>query len=352
MKMEFEDLMNQAYALPSGAAQLEVLEAAARLADAEGDIDNGFDARHHIVRTACFHGFPLKAIIAFSWQLGQYDHSPEEYNGSTLLWRYKWIVSIISHFAEIPMSQIQELLEDLGRRYKEHGYSNRTYLYFRSRLSVDLGRLDEAKDYLQQFIKAERDHMSDCIACEQHYIVWLYSRLGEDEQALKAAEPILSGKMQCTEVPHITLAELLLPMQRLNLHEEAKKAHTKGYRLVKGKRDLLESVAQHIEYLTLTQPVKAVEAVELHLPFILDHENPYEMMLFHLSTAQLLKKLVQEGRQVQLRLPASFLAAHEDTSLPALAAHFESLALAAAQRYDARNGNDYYSSKAADKLLV
>lgn len=102
----------------------------------------------------------------------------------------------------------------------------------------------------------------------------------------------------------------------------------------------------------MTKPAKAVEVVELHLPFTLDHENPYEIMLFHLNTAQLLKKLIQEGSQVKLRLPASFLAAHEDTSLPALAAHFEGLAIASAQRYDARNGNDFYSKKAADKLLV
>ncbi|KQO15773.1 hypothetical protein ASF12_27525 [Paenibacillus sp. Leaf72] len=352
MEMDFEDLMNQAYDLPPGAAQLEVLEAAVRLADAEGDIENGFYARHQIVKTAGFHGFPLKAIIAFSWQLGQYDQNPEEYDGRSLLWRYKWIIGTISNFPEIPMSQIQELLEDLGKRYKEHGYSNRTYLYFRSRLALDHGKLDEAKDYLQQFMKAFRDHMSDCIACEQHYIVMLYSRLGEDEQALKAAEPILSGNMKCAEVPHITLPELLLPMQRLNLHEEAKKAHTKGYRLVKGKRDLLESVAQHIEYLTATKPAKAIEAVELHLAFALDHENPYEVMLFNLCTARLLKKLVQEGSNVMLRLPASFLAAHEDTSLPALAAYFENLATAAAQRYDARNGNDFYSKKVADKLLL
>lgn len=231
--MDFDDLMNQALDLPPGAAQLEVLEAAVRLADAEGDIENGFYARQHLVKTAAFHGFPLKAIIAFSWQLGQYDRNPEEYDGSSLLWRYKWIVGTISNFPEIPMSQIQELLEDLGKRYKEHGYSKRTYLYFRSRLALDHGKLDEAKAYLQQFTKEERDHMSDCNACEQHCIVWLHARLGEDEQALKAAEPILSGNMKCAEVPHITLPELLLPMQRLGLHEEAKKRKRKAIALSK-----------------------------------------------------------------------------------------------------------------------
>ncbi|WP_338553118.1 hypothetical protein [Paenibacillus sp. KS-LC4] len=351
MEHTFEDLMDQAYGLPPGAAKLEVLEAAVRMADAEGDIENAYEARGEIVETAIFHGYPLKAIIAFSWQLGQCDQDPEDFDSSDLMWSYKWIVGNISNFPEVPMTQIQELVEDLGKRYKEHGYSRRTYLYYRSRLALSHGRLEEAKDFLEQMMKVERDYMTDCIACEQNHIVELYAQLGEDEQALKAAEPILSGKMTCAEVPHITLPHLLFPLLRQGSHTEAQKLHTKGYRLVKGKRDLLDSVAQHIHYLTEVNPAKAVEVVELHLAFILDHENPYEVMRFNLFTARLLKKLVNEGSDVKLRLPASFLAAHADMSLPALAAHFEALALSAAQRFDTRNGNDYYSKKAASLLI-
>ncbi|MGG4144413.1 hypothetical protein ABEW34_14915 [Paenibacillus algorifonticola] len=351
MEHDFEDLMDQAYDLPPGAAKLEVLEAAVRIADAEGDVENAFEARGEIVETAIFHGYPLKAIIAFSWQLGQSDQEPDNYDSSDLMWSYKWIVGNISNFPEIPMSQIQELVEDLGKRYKEHGYSRRTYLYYRSRLALSHGKLNEAKDFLEQMMKVDRDYMTDCIACEQNHIVELYAQLGEDEQALKAAEPILSGKMKCAEVPHITLPHLLSPLLRQGSSEEAQKLHTKGYRLVKGKRDLLDSVAQHIHYLTDVNPAKAVEVVELHLAFILDHENPYEVMRFNLFTARLLKKLINEGSEVKLRLPASFLTVHEDTSLPALAAHFEALALSAAKRFDARNGNDYYSNNAASLLV-
>ena len=83
----------------------------------------------------------------------------------------------ISNFPEIPMAQIQELVEDLGKRYKEHGFSRRTYLYYRSRLALSHGKLDEAKDFLEQLMKVERDYMTDRIACEQNHIVELYAQL-------------------------------------------------------------------------------------------------------------------------------------------------------------------------------
>lgn len=71
--MSMEALWNEAYGLPDGKAKIEILEQAARLADAEGDIETGFEIRSEIVEIGSFHGFPMKALVAFSWQLGQYD---------------------------------------------------------------------------------------------------------------------------------------------------------------------------------------------------------------------------------------------------------------------------------------
>lgn len=68
--MSFEELMDEAYDMPGGKAKLELLEQAVRVADAAGDIDQGFEARSEIVETGSFHGYPMKALVAFSWQLG------------------------------------------------------------------------------------------------------------------------------------------------------------------------------------------------------------------------------------------------------------------------------------------
>ncbi|GAA4863487.1 hypothetical protein GCM10023310_48700 [Paenibacillus vulneris] len=350
MNQDLQALLQEAGSLPDGAAKLEVLEAAVRIADAEGLLELAYDIRSDIVRTSIFNGFPLKAVVAFSWQLGQYDRHPELFDSYDLLWSYKWILGEISHFPDIPLQQIEALAEDLGKRYQEHGYGPRTYWYYRFRLAMDLGRLQEAGTFMERFQTLRRDDMSDCIACEQNQIVQYYAEAGDDEKALEAAKPILSGSMRCAEVPHITISHLLLPLYRARSAEEAAKAHTRGYRLVKGKRDFVGALARHIEYLAVANPKKGIELFEQHIALTLQHEDPYQTMLFHLYSSKLLRRIAAEDPVYRPRLPASFVSANGDMSLEELARHLGGLAISAAQKYDQRNGNTVYSELASVAL--
>ncbi|MCS7463502.1 hypothetical protein N0M98_25680 [Paenibacillus doosanensis] len=350
MNQDLQALLQEAGTLPDGAAKLEVLEAAVRIADAEGELELAYDTRSDIVRTAIFNGFPLKAVVAFSWQLGQYDRHPELFDSYDLLWSYKWIVGEIAHFPDIPLQQIAALVEDLGKRYEAHGYSSRTYLYYRFRLAMDLGNMQEAETFMERFRQARRDYMSDCDACEQNQIVQYYAAAGDDLKALEAAKPILAGSMRCAEVPHITLAHLLLPLHRARSAEEAAKAHTRGYRLIKGKRDFIEAIARHIDYLAVTNPKKGIELFEQHVALTQQHEDPYQTMLFRLYSSKLLHRVAADGLKYQPRLPASFLAEHGEMDLEALARHLGRQATSAAEKYDLRNGNTIYSELAAAAL--
>src|SRR5205085_9358405 len=94
------------------------------------------------------------------------------------------------------------------------------------------GRLDEARKWYGAWSAAERDSMSDCLACDQNVQVEYLVELGEDENALQRAEPILSGRMRCAEIPQVTLGTVLLPLVRLGRIEEAARHHLKGARLV------------------------------------------------------------------------------------------------------------------------
>ncbi|MBP1990445.1 hypothetical protein [Paenibacillus eucommiae] len=353
MISDFERLMDEAYGLPAGESKLAVLEEAARIADALGNMEQGYEARTEIVETAIFNGFPLKALVAFSWQLGQYDKNPENdsFDSSSLLWSYKWILSKSTCFPDITRNQIEELLEDFRKRYRKHGYSDRTYYYYRFRIAMDTGYLDEAASHYAVFSATDRDYMSDCEACEQNQIVRYMVLLGEDEHALKMAAPILSGKMSCAEVPHVTLSKVLLPLHHLGREEEAKNSQRKGYRLIKGNRDFLVNVAEHIAYLSLTSPLKGLELLEKHMAEALDHEDPLDQMLFHLQAAALLKQLAAQSAEKaqkagaaasRLRLPARHPLQGEEVDFSRLAVHYGKLAAAAAERFDRRNGNQYY----------
>jgi hypothetical protein len=343
-EMDFEELMDEAYSLPQGKAKLSLLEEAARLADANDMTEEAYEARTEIVETATFCGYPMNALIAFSWQLGKFDQQPEEYDEEGLMWSYKWILGNVATFPEVSREKIMELLEDLGRRFKSFGYSDRSYWHYRFRIAMELGEIEEAGRWLTKFQAAEADHMNDCTACEQHEIVRYWILAGDDEQAIQAAKPIMTGTMSCAEIPHLTLPILLMPLYRLERLEEAAKLQKKAYKLTKGKRDFVETFGAQLEYLTQVSPAQGINVLEESLVLAMDHEDPHAKMTYYAHAAPLLRRWAEESPDYRLRLPAEFPYEGDPGDLRRLANYFTEFAKAAAEKYDKRNGNRFISS--------
>lgn len=341
---DFEDLMDQAYSLPNGRAKIALLEEAIRLADSLGDIGQGYSAREELVETATFSGHPMKALVAFSWLLGQFDQQPEEYNDFTLLWSYKWILDSIACFPEVSRAQIEDLLNDMRKRYEQYGYNDRAYHYYRFAIFKEYGELDNAREFLEKTKVMDRDEMSDCEACEQHQFVEFEVMQGDDEKVIQTAKPILKGRLTCGEVPHLTLSKVLMPLYRQGKLEEATKYQKQGYRLIKGNRDFLLHAGEHIYYLLNIDVMQALEVFEQWIGASLDHENPRDKMMFNAYASVLFKRLAEEGSDIPVKLPATYPYAEDATDIKKLAERLEQLALETAGRLDQRNGNDYYTT--------
>lgn len=340
--MNIGELWNEAYALPDGKAKIEILEQAARLADAEGDVETGFEIRSEIVEIGSFHGFPMKALVAFSWQLGQYDKNPELFDDYSLLWSYKWVLDRITSFPDINRTQIENLLLDMRTRYVAGGYSERSYHYYKAHVYAEFGELEASQAEWSIVQSMDRDEMSDCLACEQNRLVEFNAKLGDDEATIKSAEPIISGDMSCGEVPHVTITKVLFPLLRQGREKEANKLQRKGYKLIKGNRDFLYHQGEHIGYLTLTDPIKALEVFEEYIASSIDHENPVDQMIFNAHAANMFSRLVEEDIKFQVKLPAGHPSAQMSENVSALSRYFKELALTTAQKLDQRNGNSYY----------
>lgn len=341
---DFEDIMDQAYSLPNGRAKIALLEEAIRIADSLGDVEQGYSAREELVETCTFSGHPMKALVAFSWLLGQFDQQPDEYDDFTLLWSYKWILDSIASFPEINRAQIEELLADMRRRYEQFGYSERSYYYYRFSLLKDYGEVEEAQQFLDKTKAMDRDEMSDCEACEQHQFVEFEVMKGNDEQIIRTARPILRGRMTCGEVPHLTLSKVLMPLYRQGKLEEAEKYQKQGYRLIKGNRDFVLHSGEHMYYLLNIDLLQALEVFEQWVGLSLDHENPRDKMMFNAYAAVLFKRLVADGNVKSVKLPAGYPYPEEANDLPAIASRLEQMALETAGRLDQRNGNSYYTT--------
>jgi hypothetical protein len=280
----------------------------------------------------------------------QADRDPDRYWAFDLLWKYKWVVDSLKEFPQIPRAKVHEMLEDLGRRYRQIGSGMRPVFQLYFTLAQDMGDRKEAARYYLKWQASPRDpFLADCEACQLHRQVSYLVFRGQDEQALEQGAPIFQGRMRCTEVPAGTYATVLLPLVRLGRVREAVAYHHKGYRLIAGNRNYLAEAAWHLRFLVLTDNLaRAVKLFDKHLAWTVDNFELTGVFEFYLAALFLLGRLADTGKTaLKLRLPCSFPGYQESgkNEVGPLADWFEKEARAMAARFDQRNGNDFFSRR-------
>ena len=333
--------------------KIAVLEDAVRHADATGDLRLRYKAREDLVEAAYFGGAPDKAIVAYTWCLAQFDRHPGVFDEWQLLWRYKWMINVIPDFPQIPRGQIDEMIDDMERRFRRGGYGLRSVYQYRYRVARFMGERDEAIRQYQRSQAEYADAVSDCQACRIDEQSSFHVYAGDDAMALLVARPLVNLRHFCRTVPERTFARLLLPLLRLNRREEAADFHRRGYRLSEARtHGSIEYVSDHVVYLALTGDApRAAQMAAKHYRWSETNHNPHERFIFYRAAWLALDLLAREGTQtVALRLPPTFPVQPDGGSYETaqLRDWFAARALELARRFDERNGNDYFTRELAD----
>ena len=349
---EFNDLgaaFHEAMGMVRGPAKIAMLEEVIRRADAQQCTELAFDARMALVDEGTFAGAPDKALVAFSWCLSQVDSDPQNYSEAKILWKYKWIVHSLGRFPQISKQQIEDMLADLRLRYLRNGAGEHPVITLRWKLAIRMGDKEACRENYQKLAAITRGHLSDCAACIAHERVYHNGFLGNHEQAIEEAAPIIAGRLRCAEVPHITFGRLLLPLLKLNRLEEAAEIHRKGYRLASKSNGMLEIIAEHLTFLGLTDNLPhAVKILAKHFPAVLDTNDPLDRFAFFLAGRFLMERLtVTATPTIQARLPRSFALYQEKGryDVAELQAWLTTETDDLARRFDERNGNDYFAGR-------
>jgi cellulose synthase operon protein C len=354
---ELRGLLRQAEQLPYGGAQVALVEQVLRHADAAGDRELAFEARIFATTAYNYAGEMAKALVTFTRCLSEFDTQPAPFHARyahQLLWYFKWMVSALTEFPEVPLARTYEVLDDMERRYREAG--NRLQAVYKHRFVVarHVGDPDAAELWYQRWISAPRDRLSDCSGCDPSEQVGYLTSRGRDEEAIALAAPVLAGRVTCTEQPQFMLVELLTPYVRTGRLEAAADAHRRAYRAHRAHLADLESIGRHIEFCARTgNEHRGLEILQRHLDWLDRAPSPGAGMVFAACAALLLHRLGAVGHgDVTVHRPAHGDRPAADLPAAVLADDLTRYATRLAARFDARNGSTAEGDRVAALLVA
>ncbi|WP_091654123.1 hypothetical protein [Micromonospora pallida] len=339
--------------MPYGPGQIAALEQLLRRVDAAGDRELAFVTRMQATNGYTYGGEPAKSFVTFSWCLAEFDRDPQPYHArhaGQLLWHFKYMVNGLLKFPEVPLDRTQGVLDDMERRYRAGGHSLQAVHKHRFRVADHVGDAEAAAHWYRLWQTTPRDDLSDCAGCDPTTQVQYLAGTGQHAEAVALAEPVLAGRLTCTEQPQAILTALLGPYLHTGRHAEARDAHREAYRRMRGNLADLWDIGDHIEFRTVTgNGAQALELVERHLDWLDRAPSPAAAMHFA-ATASAALRQVDGALTVYRRAAGDRPAA--DVPAGQLADELAETATALAARFDARNGTTHQSELVASRLAV
>ncbi|AWZ09326.1 MULTISPECIES: tetratricopeptide repeat protein [unclassified Streptomyces] len=347
---EIRRALHENQCLPNGTARSAQAEALANAAEACGDSGLFRQALLNQIDAYEYSSERTRMVVPFARLLQEYDRDPGGFDGSqahALFWRFKWVSGQLVSSPEIPLSSVTGWLEDMERRYRLAGYSERAVRQSEFYLADATGDDERAERAVLRWQAADRDPMSDCHACETNSQGWFWASRGDDAKAVDIWEPVLAGKQSCLEEPHRLLARSLLPLVRLGRGAEARAHHLRGYRMARGNESLLRSIGEHIEFCALTgNEARGLEILAEHAARLGPLVDVEAQMQFYGGILVLLRRLGELGHGADLSVSYEGAARTADE----LHGILREEALAIARRFDERNGTTRVSDRLAERI--
>lgn len=345
---EVETLLEKAEEFKEGMAKVAMLEEAARIADSHQDVKLGYKARKKLLPACLDAGLPDLMLVAYSWCLGQCDRDPSHFNVDDILWEYRWVISEMPTFPQITRAQIEEALDDVTRRYLAAGSTLRAIHLLRINVCISLKDKPAAAVALERWKQTARDRFSDDVETERAFLADYYFFQEDYEAGIRQCESVLKGRIKSEHFFGSDCADLLYPLWFTGRLDLAEQCHKKGYRFVAWNARYVDCCGDHVEYLALRGNfTRCVRLIEKHLPVALLARKQNDRMAFLRAMYVFAVKMLSAGEtRVRMQLPEDFpgpTIGPDEYDLRELADWLHADVAASANRYDSRNGNDYYA---------
>lgn len=348
--------------LPHGELRLNALSNAIADADAAGENEWRFYFRNEYIKESIFHGDSYKAIICFPELLQIFDEDEnvkDEYSDE-LMWTFKNVLENTFDFYQISREQIETYFEEFRRYSRKNGLTDRMYHMKKCKFYLHAAP-ERVKESYDAFHREKRDLNSDCEACEMNFDMKVALFLGDEENALRIAAPLLEGKKSCAEVPQATYGELTKYYLYKNDLDEALYYGIRCERMIGNEPQFLEEMGTLLELYSAVDPEHGWKLLKASLPGFIACHNPQMRMdyargayrLLHTMSA-VLAELPEEHRYTKnvLLMPLPLQHTEKGISIEAIRDYFYEIAREQSERLDARNGNSSFMDILRKQLHV
>ena len=292
---------------------------------------------------------PRKSPVVFARLLTLFDEQPDIFDDRLrhqLFWRFKWVAHALRQLPEIPLASLRQWLTEMRDRYEKAGLGLQPYYGQAYQLAAHVGEDDTTLAY-ELWAGRTRTRLSDCEACEICQRARYHLREGDDERALRAWEPVLTGKESCKEEPARSASYALLPLLRTGRTDRARELHLAGYRACRRNPSMSEEVGRHLEFCALTgNEARGLELLAENRNLFDEVDSPLDQLGFLTGVEVLLQRVELLGHGEQ---PAAGYAGRTWT-VAGLRAEVRGRADGLAARFDARNGTTAHTDRRRARL--
>ncbi|MCR4647108.1 MAG: hypothetical protein K5695_17165 [Oscillospiraceae bacterium] len=346
--------------LEHGKARLDALNAAITEADNENAHEWRIYFRYEYVEESIFHDDNYKAIIRFPEMLAIFDEHPEledEYYDDVLQ-AYKWVLENMSDYYQISREEIESYYADYEKRCKKYGYSLRVAHLKKAFFYMPIDRALAIAEF-EAYQRTPHDVTSDCKACETNQEMKFQLYLGNEEEALRIAQPLFSGELRCGEVPHVTYGKLTDYYLYKGDLREAAYYGARCERLIGNEPEFLNYLAVLLELYSRINPNHGWRLFKQSIENYLNCRNPINRMHFATGAYRLLAVVVDlaedpDDRYTQSAIVKLLPVPEEEKgiSLEKLRDYFYGIAESHAGLLDKRNGTSYYTDRLKTTLVT
>lgn len=330
--------------MPYGLAHTQAAEEQVKLVESEGPDEAKAFALFTLIDAYQWGGEPERGYVPFAQLLRWWDQRPEMFDADdqhSLFWAFKWMVSGLADFPNVPAEQIERTLDDMERRYALAGNGMDAVALERFSWANRRGA-PQTEDLFARWVATPRDDFSQCEACDPGDRAAYLISAGRLEEGVRLIEETLPERPRCASEPADMLADLADAYLDLGRPQDAVRAHRQAVAELAGTQgDMASARGQRIRLLARGgQPERAIRALEAEQHLLVKADTPYDELSFARLVGAATHVLRAEHADRTLRI-TSVSELGDRPTVAALDDWLRAKAERLAAAFDARNGTGH-----------